>query len=1296
MSKKSTFSYVAAAMFAAAGMSPQQAWAEGLTSYENEVLAADFATVAPEGDFSIQAELAKGQAFSLSTKAGRTFSYTAERPGMHSFLVNVTAGTVDVYLMSGKVATVSLSEIYTLGGSNHVKGQNLVTGDIYSAANLFANPGFETYGSFTQGDESSLETADTRGVPADWTIVGGWRTQNTKWNAGYAVMAGQVEGLTALMMHNGAGYLTQDISGKLKANTWYKAQWRQIGHFDTSPVTIFDAYITKDSAKVAEDGANVIAHYTYSSSDKSDKDAGVANWVDPVFAFTAAEMPEKVYFLVGKQTNTINHFDCMTLQEITTGDIVFNGIDYSGESIRWEDGLTVPEGGGAVIYEDVTDQYLVNPGFELNPEGVVQIRPEDAANLEGGAWKNFGVWQPEGWTVEYGTSNEWDQGFLSVGLQHDQQQPAHKSIPGISAPAEGEYFYYFRSRWATTQVFGISQEIKQLPAGVYNLEFSASRTEGEIPVTVSVGNKSVELEGTGTGFQTYMLTLNVVNPSDYTLKVSSVKNGENYPIAVAVDGFRLIYRGDADEAAALEEAIDEMNGLYDVLYTDSELGIWPSGVRNLFFEAENLLFSVDEGSLESVSEVAQALKVCKDSADAASPVYTQLTTNYNYVATLLEKGYDDGGALKAAYDEAMNVVDPNNGDNFAAECTAADQKLQAAIRPYILAGMASATETVPFNITEVDNLQTIVSAPHFTKPNGDKTLAADRIKGNWQTNNNPASSSEYKLHTAGGLNCWNNWNNNFTSMDVYQEVANLPEGMYAIRCKHATNGVISDNHAYVQSKTGVGVSNVPTVVYEGDAFETNVTWEQVGETEKVYVEEGGTLRFGFASASTGAGGTSGWFCVTDFEVLYYAAPAGALADALNKQKEEVSNYLNDPEHAPAIMGAEKALANAAVAKADAASSRDEMLAAADELIIALDTMQYSVEQYGNFQLELDEAKFYVTDEIYPADAREIFGAVVSSVEKAIIDGASDENVSAAIFAEKKAELDAALVELEKALEKEMIIEGEKRIEGASEENPIDISDFIVNAAIDDAPADLKTVPNGWTCELSGSGNNQYTNNNEHYTGVAGNFYLDAWSGTAGALKYTASQTIMIPNGEYIIKCVGRTSGDGSYLFAKSTQTGLVTAEFANNSSVGGSIWEDAPEGDPLKDVNPDATSGEGRGFGWSRYEVRVNVIDNILTLGTSCDAEVTKGNAWTGTWFSADEFQLICVKKGWHVGIEDVNADAATLKAYVQNGYIIVEGAEDYTITTLNGATVSNVDAQFAPGVYVVKAGDKVAKVMVP
>jgi hypothetical protein len=135
--------------------------------------------------------------------------------------------------------------------------------------------------------------------------------------------------------------------------------------------------------------------------------------------------------------------------------------------------------------------------------------------------------------------------------------------------------------------------------------------------------------------------------------------------------------------------------------------------------------------------------------------------------------------------------------------------------------------------------------------------------------------------------------------------------------------------------------------------------------------------------------------------------------------------------------------------------------------------------------------------------------------------------------------------------------------------------------------------------------NTFTATGQHYSAVSTNRYFDSWNGTAGAMLYTAQQTIKdIPNGIYKLKAAARTSGAGSYLYAK-TSGSTYRTEIINLGSAGGTL-----------------------GNGFNTITVEVPVLDNTMTIGVTTDKNVSEGSAWAGTWFSADDFTLSYISDG--------------------------------------------------------------------
>ncbi len=250
----------------------------------------------------------------------------------------------------------------------------------------------------------------------------------------------------------------------------------------------------------------------------------------------------------------------------------------------------------------------------------------------------------------------------------------------------------------------------------------------------------------------------------------------------------------------------------------------------------------------------------------------------------------------------------------------------------------------------------------------------------------------------------------------------------------------------------------------------------------------------------------------------------------------------------------------------------------------------------------------------------------------------------------------------------------------------DVSFVIVNP---DTDSTGKTDPvEGWTIvQTDGNAN---TNAGQHWSGDEEARYLDSWNATAGKLQFTASQVIFgIPNGTYRLTAAVRADGEGAYLYA-TVPNGTRTAAIPVNGGSGGSIWEQAEPGSEIAEAN----NGNGHGWNWVSVE-DINVNNNKITIGASNVQSITNGVAFAGQWFSATNFQLFWTSNDFYpLGVENIGTDSAELIAYAENGYITVEGADSYIIYTLNGTQVP-AHAQLAPGIYIVKAANKVVKVAV-
>ncbi len=228
----------------------------------------------------------------------------------------------------------------------------------------------------------------------------------------------------------------------------------------------------------------------------------------------------------------------------------------------------------------------------------------------------------------------------------------------------------------------------------------------------------------------------------------------------------------------------------------------------------------------------------------------------------------------AEYSEAAttafnNAVDATNAVYLNDEATleqiaAAKTSLWKATNTYLMSV-----------ITAPANISFLITNPAFQTSNAGWTV------------NNVNVGGDFKQTTIKGKTCWNSWSNNFTSMDIYQDIEGLPAGVYSLTCYTTTDGNIHDQRAYATTTVGKTVSNLPAYKFTGSGFNENTEWEQI-TIAKIIVGADGKMRIGMASTS--GGGTSGWFCVTGFELTYLSAMSGKpVAPALPGQTKPVVN-----------------------------------------------------------------------------------------------------------------------------------------------------------------------------------------------------------------------------------------------------------------------------------------------------------------------------------------------------------------------------------------------------------------------
>ena len=374
------------------------------------------------------------------------------------------------------------------------------------------------------------------------------------------------------------------------------------------------------------------------------------------------------------------------------------------------------------------------------------------------------------------------------------------------------------------------------------------------------------------------------------------------------------------------------------------------------------------------------------------------------------------------------------------------------------------------------------------------------------TISNKAASGDFRTATIAGKTCWNNWPNNFTSMDIHQDLGYLTPGAYTLSAVSMCGpGEITDQHAYAKAQGDIAVSAIKKIAI----WNTTSGWEsQV--TEPIIVGTDGSLRIGYASTS--GGGTKGWFCATDFTLQRIEEDATLIQEALAK-------VINQAE------AKEDESLNALITAAKQAEGREAQLNALTQLREAMIGENDLTEILAQYKTISEEAHNIAKDEKYAVEARQELENLTLQYDQWI--------------ETEEATSEPAITDVIRAL-KEAI--AKTRLA----QTPCETTDFtyyIKNAGAEDTEGWDISVTNGDGSRKSG----------QHYSGNTSNMYFDSYNRTAGNLWFTTHQTLTdLPNGTYTLKACARTDGEGVFLTAQ-TDTDWYQQEIQNTGKTQGEL-----------------------------------------------------------------------------------------------------------------------------------------------
>ena len=599
----------------------------------------------------------------------------------------------------------------------------------------------------------------------------------------------------------------------------------------------------------------------------------------------------------------------------------------------------------------------------------------------------------------------------------------------------------------------------------------------------------------------------------------------------------------------------------------------------------------------------------------------------------------------ALYEALTQAIDSINTDDT-------EQSIERLLSA--LAGDTS-TDTIDIDISEAGTDNPVDLSAYITN--------ADFSNGtsSW-TLDNVLTTSDVLATTIQGRTCLNSWSNNFTSMNVYQDLTGLPAGVYTLSCYSLCGpGEINDQHAYATAQGLTATSPVKTV-----GLWSEEGWEQQ-TTEKILVGDNGTLRIGYASTSGGS--TVGWFCVTDFTLAYYGEDSTYVAPEDTSLETALAAFEDAWASAQALaesLTTEQATqALETITATQQARATDEN-ATADDVNAAAELLTYA----ATYIALLEQACLYVSDEeqCYADDEKDALATVIDQ-QLALLDQVDE----ATLLDNLCRQLDTYILAVRLTLQ------------------PSEDTDFTFAIQAPDVEEfDDDDLPLGW--DLSTTNGDSYYKNGEHWSGNSADHYFDSYNATSGWLWYTGHQTLAnLPNGTYQLQCYARTSGEGSYITAR-TETQFLMEEIVmqgEDGNEGGPVWEEAESGTAEKLAN------SGNGYGWQQMTISdILVTDGLLTIGFTNDYYLTD-KQWTGTWFSVDDYTLTYLSADTETAITSLStASDGTWQVRGGKGCIIVSGTNSFRIYDTAGQLTTRTTGLPA-GIYIVSAGTQNRKVVV-
>ena len=907
------------------------------------------------------------------------------------------------------------------------------------------------------------------------------------------------------------------------------------------------------------------------------------------------------------------------------------------------------------------------------------------------------------------------------------------SKPAADNGDDNKAFIYLRAGWGGAATY--KQTVK-LPCAQYRLEYwainiNSGASNGENLSRVVCRKDEFKDE---TGFNDTEWTLHTIEftpTAEFSMEFgfkSSGGSGSN-PF-LCIDGIKLYKIGEADVEELLRADINDEVEVLEELQGDDLIANYPGLSEDI---SDMILSAEDASTEEELTAKLQELKDFRARVEALKPTieaYEALALTAEQIKDT-ENPYPGFDNFEKSVDDIAAAISEAKVDEFAGYV----EQMQKAIKDYFMSQEATLDNPADYTF--------LVATPYFTKTAANPTIVFNEDgtilsvsypnEADYTVGSAPEDGSNEGWYIAGttdgdqrlnytqGRVCWNAWRTNSQDVAVAQDLVDLPNGFYTVSAEMVTQpDYVSNQHVFAKSKLQDGIS--PSLTEGNWDSGMDNPWTYL-TTEKVLVHDGKLTIGASGSALDGSTNQTGWFCVTNFRLMYYGPATDAdIANAINAKfvnAEEKANALHlagDKVTVLEAIAAAKAIndldsLDAAIAIADASekeyegvitgSYRDlqeniEGAYSANAQALAKVPVQYTTDYLGSATATYTETPAitailrYYRDTLIPAleNAEIKKEEATSEKSKAVIDGTIASVISKLT---KYTDDTDFLAEQVDALNEAIRVADVADIQIAA---GADVTAFIKNPTIDDSNA------KGWTIKkIVGDGSG--AKSGQQFDGGNG-YYIDTYN-SAGGLRATYYQVLSVPNGTYTVKNIMRAPGKGAYLFLSDKEP-IITGEGetealtldptattklaeavnvttnltqyidhslqaeAGGDSIStaadayGELWVNAintliadgvaiepaktidgalyPIQDQIEDLKADSfvpteeqevligivEANNGIGRGWFNNTVTsFEVKNNILVIGVTCDyafLNKTEEEAYTGLWFSADNFTL--------------------------------------------------------------------------